>query len=93
MTPAVRLTVGLRSTVEVVTLDHATEAFALGRTDHVDDFALGEHAGIDASAQFEIFEAVGGHLAHGFQTLLVGEASLLQMPFVGLRGARFVAEP
>src|SRR5207248_2467992 len=90
--PAVRLTVGLWPAMEVVALDHATEALALGRADHVNDFTLREHARIDAGTELEILEGVGGHLAHGFQTLLVGQASLLQMPLMRLGGARFVAE-
>src|SRR5258708_34026294 len=93
MTPAIGLAVGLRPATEVVALDHATEALAFGRANHIDDLALDKHAGIDACTKLEVLETIGRHFAHGLDAVLVGQASFLQVAFVWLRRARPLAKP
>src|SRR5712691_1522450 len=84
---------GLRTAMEVVALDDAAEALTFGRANHVYDLALGKHAGVDARAELEVVEAICRYFAQGFDALLVGEASLFQVAFMGLRRARLFAKP
>src|SRR5205807_6028364 len=86
--PPIGLTVGLWTAMEVVPLHHAGEAFAFGRTDHVDNLALAEHARVDASPQLEILDAVSRNLADRFKPLPVGQTCFLELAFVRPRRSR-----
>src|SRR5579864_6411568 len=92
MAPAVGLAVRFGAATEVVALHDAGETLAFGRTDHVHDFALLEHTGVDARAELEVVDGVSGHLAQGFEALPIWQTRFAQMPLVWACRTWFGAE-
>src|SRR5204863_6631672 len=74
--PAVRLTVGLRATPEIVPLHDASEALTLGLADDIDPLASNQHADVDPLTNAEPIDIRHRHFAQRFDR----RHAILQVP-------------